>query len=136
MNVDNNDIHNIKDNYRLSNPFLCNFLNYINVDYCYMKCKLEFNDAELGFSSDHKIEIIRLVTWAVSIATKYLMMYVLKIYEMMSINCVFINRKWVSIQTTLWENHTIFVELRSQLLSWLSDKITRHLIFCLDTIRI
>ena len=85
MNVDNNDIHNIKDNYRLSNPFLCNFLNYINVDYCYMKCKLEFNDAELGFSSDHKIEII--------IATKYLMMYVLKIYEMMSINCVFINRK-------------------------------------------
>ena len=47
MNVDPDEIHNVRDIYELSNRFLCNLLDDVYIDFDYLKYKLEFDDDEL-----------------------------------------------------------------------------------------
>ena len=61
MNVDPDDIHEVRDIYRLFNAFLYNMLDHIYIDYDYLMCKFEFNNDDLYSLSNRKIEIIRLV---------------------------------------------------------------------------
>lgn len=74
MSIDPNEVHDVSDFYRLFNIFLCNLLDYMYVDFHYLKCKLEFSDDELRCSSDNKHEIITLVPRST------LLMYELEIY--------------------------------------------------------